>query len=155
MASVSSMPLRHCNAANEERSSYFPQGSITGPGRGSNGNVRGAFGQGKNFSPAKNNQRRDNNNQNIGSGVVQMRDEHSSGGLASNRHAKQLRKEESLLLKRLNTGASISGFIKPLDSQVSWIDGLGYEGNAAKKENLNPISASQVQRQDEELEEID
>ena len=59
-------------------------------------------------------------------------------------------------LKKLNTGASISGFIKPFESQVSWIDGLSYPENgqnAAK--NLPLISASQVQRQEKELEEID
>lgn len=75
--------------------------------------MRGAFGLGKNFSPDKN-QRNDTLKENNGS-VVQIRDEHS-GGLKSNRLAKQLRKDETLKLKRLNTGASISGFIKPLSS---------------------------------------
>ena len=92
MAPISSMQLRQCNAANEERSSYFPQGSIAGQGRSSlnlNGNVNRAFGQGKNFSPAKN-QRKDQLNDNQGS-VVQMRDQHS-GGLKQNRLAKQLNK---------------------------------------------------------------
>ena len=53
MAHISSMALRQCNVANEERSSYFPQASLINQTRGVSAatNVRAAYGQGQSTSP--------------------------------------------------------------------------------------------------------
>lgn len=146
MAHISSMTLRQCNVANEERSSYFPQASLVNQTRSAAAttNVRAAYGQGQSASPLKK-LRADDQNDNIFS--VRGRDstngQHKKplSSLKSSRLAKQWSKQVSTL-KSLKSGASISGFIDPKDSQYALLDDLYEEGSETAAANLPVISAS-------------
>ena len=80
--------------------------------------------------------------------VVQMRDEYQNGKLKANRNEKQERKK----LRKLAKGPQIEGFLSQVDSQCSVIDTLTSQRDTAKQSD--PMTASQVQRHQEELDEI-
>ena len=117
MASLNAIPTKQVNYANEERSTYFPQNQAQQSIPRAPQNVRNAFDKGDS---------RDRNQDDAS--VIQVRDEFN--GSKQQRMQKQKRKEASRINK-LNSGASIGGFLSQL-SQDDDIDYLKGSGNTLK-----------------------
>ena len=155
MADISSLPIRHAKAGNEERSSYYPQGAPGASrfenrpgGSGTYGNFRG--GNAAPNSAEKNKKLAEADFD--ASNVIQIRSDTSSTGLngqnlKSNRLKKQQRKLEEKRLRKLHREAdNIEGFLSCGESQGSMIEALKTAESEIKRHPEESRSQGHSQR---------